>query len=332
MAEKISVIMTVLNESGSIQGILSGLLSQTRKPDEIVIVDGGSTDGTIGIIEDMARKDSAVRLIVENGVNISKGRNTAIRHAVYPLVAVIDGGCRPEKNWLESMVTPFEADPSVDAVKGIYRSDPRTQFEYFSGLLHWAGGLVELDDDKYPMSGRCSAFRKEIWERAGGYPEWLYTAEDTLYHEKLKSLQAKIALARRAVVYWRPRKDLRRLAKMYFLYGRGQGHIGSAQGGAWYHLRNYGVLLALTLISPFYFPVLPLFLVFLVYLFAIYYWPDIKKVKKVYSGWKAYWYVPLIVSARTVAHSIGLLVGNHEFRKDARLRENLERYWQGAGS
>src|SRR3954451_21978783 len=45
-----SLIMTVRNEAGSITGVLDSLRGQTRAPDEVVIADGGSTDGTAGLI------------------------------------------------------------------------------------------------------------------------------------------------------------------------------------------------------------------------------------------------------------------------------------------
>ncbi len=45
---RVSVIATVLNEAGSIDLLLDSLAGQTRPPDEVVIVDGGSSDGTRG--------------------------------------------------------------------------------------------------------------------------------------------------------------------------------------------------------------------------------------------------------------------------------------------
>ena len=58
--QKVSVIMTVLNEAASIKTILENLLSQSRKPDEIVIVDGGSRDGTTELIRKASERKSSI--------------------------------------------------------------------------------------------------------------------------------------------------------------------------------------------------------------------------------------------------------------------------------
>ena len=48
--EKASLVITIRNEEKSIEGLLDSILNQTKQPDQIVIVDGGSTDGTINKI------------------------------------------------------------------------------------------------------------------------------------------------------------------------------------------------------------------------------------------------------------------------------------------
>ena len=326
MLKKVSVVMTVLNEKASIKSIIEQLLQQTRKPDEIVIVDGGSTDGTVKIIEDIISREKCIRLLIHDGANISQGRNIAIENASNELIAVIDGGCIPESNWLEMMVFPFKNDFSLDAVKGVYKSAPKTTFEYISGLLHIAGGLLDINEDQYPLSGRCSAFTKVIWKKAGGYPEWLYTAEDTLFHKKLKKLGARMKLAKEAIIFWRPRKDLKHLAKMYYLYGKGEGRIGKKPSGAIYNLRNYlifTILLFLTIAFPLMAPILA---IYSVYFFKNYYLQPIKRVQTVFRSWKIFLYIPMILTVRQISHSMGLLRGSYEFRTNSLYKKNLEKY------
>jgi succinoglycan biosynthesis protein ExoA len=324
--QKVSVILTVLNEAASIESVLKNLLSQSRKPDEIVIVDGGSKDNTIELIKEFSKKESSIKLVVAKGVNISQGRNIAIRHAIFPLIAATDGGCRSDTMWLEKLIEPLESDPSIDAVKGFFKSEPHNLFECLSGFLVLPGGLNEIEEDNYPMSGRSSAYRKMVWERAGGYPEWLYTAEDSLFEEKLRKMGANIKLAKDSIVYWRPRKTLWKTAKMFYLYGRGAGRIGKTPKGAYYHLRNYVLGVVLLVISFFYPLTLLVFAAGAGYIYKGFYRPIINRIKKIYPGWKAEFYVPLIVFIRTLSHCTGLLVGHYEYKHIAGFKENLESY------
>jgi succinoglycan biosynthesis protein ExoA len=324
--QKVSVIMTVLNEAGSMSTIIKNLLSQSRKPDEIVIVDGGSRDGTIDRIQKLSQEEGSIRLIIQKGANISQGRNIAIRNAIYPLIAAIDGGCRPDRMWLEKLIEPLERDASVDAVKGIFKSEPHNNFEYLSGLLTVPDSQNEIDEESYPMTGRSSAFRKSLWEKTSGYPEWLYTAEDTLFEEKLRKMGAKILLARESIVYWRPRRTIRKMGKMFYLYGRGAGRIGRDVKGAYYHLRNYLLGFVLLILSMFYiFMLLPL-TVGVGYMYLGFYRPIINRVKKVYPGLSAEFYVPLIVFVRTLSYCIGLLIGHYEYMYKSKFKENLDAF------
>lgn len=315
-----------MNERKAIEQLIGGLLSQSRKPDEIIIVDGGSKDGTIEIVKHYAETNNLIRLIVEEKVNIARGRNIGIKNAVHSLIAVIDAGCRPDKNWLEELILPFEKESAVDAVAGVIKMEYDNNFEFYSGKL-MAGGLKEPDEDNFLILGRSAAFRKTVWEKAGGYPEWLYTAEDTLFNMKLKSIDANLRLAKDSVVYWRPRRTLWKMAKMFYLYGRGNGRIGLNVSGAHYHLRNYVIGLILIIIS-FYYPIsLLLLIVFTGYFYKGFYRQIINRVKNTYPGWKAEAYVPLIVVIRTFSYCAGLLLGHYEYNKHASIfKENLKTY------
>jgi len=123
----VSLVATVRNERESVDRWVRSLLRQTRMPDEVIIVDGGSSDGTLELLETVASQvPIPFRVIAEPGANIARGRNVAISQARSEVIAVTDFGCMLEPRWLEALVTPFEVDPDVQVAAGWYVAvDPR---------------------------------------------------------------------------------------------------------------------------------------------------------------------------------------------------------------
>lgn len=217
----ISVIATVLNEGESIHHLMQSLIVQSRQPQEVVIVDGGSTDQTVPILHSYAGK-LPLRVLVEPGCSISAGRNSAIRAALGEIIAVTDAGVRLTPDWLHHLTQPFFDTPQTEVVAGFFQADPHTPFEVAMG----AAVLPlrdEIDPARFLPSSRSIAFRKAAWEQVGGYPEWLDYCEDLVFDLRLKAQTAPFAFAPEALVYFRPRPSLRAFYKQYYLYARGDG-------------------------------------------------------------------------------------------------------------
>ena len=234
---KVSLVCTVLNEEDSIGTLLDSLLSQTRAADEIVIVDGGSQDRTLQIAHSFIDARAPLRLCAAEGANIAQGRNTAIRLARHDIIASIDGGCRADSDWLRNLIEPFEEDTTVDVVAGYWLPEPKTAFEECLGELIYPR-IETLDETQFLPSARSIAFTRECWQAVGGYPEWLYTGEDSLFDLRLRDAGYRFALAENAIVYWRPRATWRGLFKQYYLYAKGAAEakivsrtIAKAYGG-----------------------------------------------------------------------------------------------------
>lgn len=220
---KISLICTVLNEGRSIHNLLDSIAQQTRPPDEIVFVDGGSTDDTVARLQAFAAQMSMpVQVIVEPGANISRGRNIAIQAATHPFIASTDAGVRLSPNWLESLLAPFQDDPSLKVVCGFFIADPQTAFEVAMGATVLPN-LSDINPATFLPSSRSVAFCKESWAAIGGYPEWLDYCEDLIFDIRLKETGAPFGFAPDAVAYFRPRGNLRAFFKQYYRYARGDG-------------------------------------------------------------------------------------------------------------
>ncbi|RLC62634.1 MAG: glycosyl transferase family 2 [Chloroflexota bacterium] len=224
----ISVIVTVLNEADNLPRLLDSLASQTRLPDEVVVCDGGSTDGTLSLLE--AREAEGclpLRVIRRPGTNISQGRNAAIEAAAGEVIAVTDAGVRLSPRWLEKIVAPFEEvgtgkGAEAQAVAGFFLPDPQTPFETAMGATVLPE-LREIDPTHFLPSSRSVAFRKSAWAAVGGYPEWLDYCEDLIFDFRLRDRYGPFLFAPEAVVHFRPRPGLRAFFVQYYRYARGDG-------------------------------------------------------------------------------------------------------------
>lgn len=269
---KVSLISTLKNEEASIKDFLDSLLSQSRKPDEIIIVDGGSTDATVKLINEYIQKGAPIKLIIKEGANISIGRNIAIKNSKHDIIASTDAGCKIDEDWLKKLIEKF--DDKTDVVCGMTLPEPKNEFEKCVAEVT-CYKVEDVDERTFLPSARSVAFRKSSWEKVGGYPEWLYLAEDTLFDLNLKKAGCKFKVAKDAVVYWRMRKNIQELFKQYYLYGKYQREAGlvTAKSILVHILRSFWPvgIFVLFLMPLLYFNAIPLLLVLVAVTFLLFF-------------------------------------------------------------
>jgi len=217
----ITLIATVLNECDNIQRLMDTIQQQTLQPDEIVIVDGGSRDQTVPILR---RYESLLplRVLIEPGCNISRGRNVALQAATGNIIAITDAGVRLENDWLEKVTQPLRDKPTCSVSAGFFRADPQTPFEAALGAttLPLVG---EINPATFLPSSRSVAVRRAAALQVGGYPEWLDFCEDLIFDLRLQATQPPFAFMPQAIAHFRPRSTLSAFYKQYYRYARGDG-------------------------------------------------------------------------------------------------------------
>ena len=223
MPLQVSVIATVYNERLSVIRLLDSLAAQTRLPDEVIVVDGGSTDNTLELLETYASSETlALRVYSRPGANISQGRNAAITAARGEVIAVTDAGVRLDPHWLKELTRPFEQDAEVHTVAGFFVPDPHTLFEAAMGATVLPA-VTDIRPKTFLPSSRSVAFRKTAWSVAGGYPEWLDYCEDVIFDLELVDRFGPFLFAPHASVCFRPRSSMRSFFVQYYRYARGDG-------------------------------------------------------------------------------------------------------------
>jgi glycosyltransferase involved in cell wall biosynthesis len=195
---KVSLISTVKDSAEHVVEFLESIRSQTRAPDEVVIVDGGSADGTAELL----REAGGVTLIEERGANISRGRNVAIGAATHDVIAVSDADCVLAPDWLEHLLAPIEG--GADVSMGAYRPLASTFFQVCAAAVS-VPEIGELRAETFMPSSRSVAFRRDAYLDAGGYPEWLDKGEDMWLDIRWRERGVRMELAVNAVAFWRAR-------------------------------------------------------------------------------------------------------------------------------
>ena len=98
--EKVSVYVPCYNAGPYLARVIEGLLAQTLRPDEILIVDDGSRDNSLEI----AARYPVTIVRHERNRGLAAARNTAFRNARNELVAALDADCVAQPDWLEKLV------------------------------------------------------------------------------------------------------------------------------------------------------------------------------------------------------------------------------------
>jgi glycosyltransferase involved in cell wall biosynthesis len=225
---KVSLVTTVLNEEKTIEKFLDSVISQTRKPEEVVIVDGGSTDETLEKVQKFksskVQNKLKIKILQIKGANRAEGRNEGIREATGEIIAIADAGCILEKDWLEEIVKPF-AESKTEVVAGFYRGKAETVFE--KCVVPYVLVMPDkIDPDNFLPASRSMAIRKKTWQEAGGFPEEFFDNEDYVFAKKLKERGARIVFCPKAIVNWLPRTNLKDFFKMIYRFARGDAQAG----------------------------------------------------------------------------------------------------------
>ncbi|HKC12253.1 MAG TPA: glycosyltransferase [Vicinamibacteria bacterium] len=233
----VSVAIPVRDEAQTIAALLDSLLNQTHPPEEIIVADGGSKDGTA----EKARGYAARGVItLEIGPAFpGRGRNAAIRAARHEWIALVDAGCVPDVGWIEALLEPLTTDATLEVVQGEHV--PILDNEWARAQALTLVAPRQHGTSLRPPSIVSTLIRRSVWERVGGFREDLRAAEDLLFFEAIAAAGARVARAPKAIVRWRlspgPIAAFRRLS----LYSR--HHLRAGLFRTW-HLRVLSMDLA----------------------------------------------------------------------------------------
>jgi len=246
-----SIVVPIRNASRTLPHCLAALACLDPAPGEIILVDNGSTDESLSLIQRFAHDhfSKRVQILAEQRRGAATARNTGARAAGGDVIAFTDSDCAPDPAWLGHLLAPL-ADPKVCAVAGrVVSAPPASTVELFSALYTlqssekparyrrwtpWAGG--------FPTAN--FGIRRESFQELGGFDEEVQIyGEDYDLCARLYEGGAEIAYAPDANVFHHHRVTLSSMLRQAFGFGRSHPYLLSrhALTGVWLELPGYAL-------------------------------------------------------------------------------------------
>ena len=173
-----SVVVPILNAARTLPACLRALDRLRPAPDEVILVDNGSTDESLLLAKTFAGESHPfrVQLLCAAPRGASTARNTGIKAAGGDIIVFTDADCTPEPDWLGRLLDPF-ADHKIGAVAGRVVGDPGSTLpELFSTLYTLRlPKEASLHDHWTPIQGGYPtanlAVRRTVLDRLQGFDE-----------------------------------------------------------------------------------------------------------------------------------------------------------------
>ncbi|HEV8699783.1 MAG TPA: glycosyltransferase family 2 protein [Candidatus Polarisedimenticolia bacterium] len=225
----VSIVMPCLNEREFIVSCLESVRHQDYPPErlEILVADGGSSDGTRQILERMAREDSRIRVIDNPDQLQACGMNAGIREACGELIVRMDVHCEYAADYVRRCVQTL-ARTGADNVGGAQRAKAKSGFQQavcaaLASPLGVGGARYRSPaGEGFVDTVFLGAFRRRAFETVGLYDRRAFTNEDAELNQRIRQAGGKVYLSRDIVVHYFPRGSFDALGRQYFRYGMGR--------------------------------------------------------------------------------------------------------------
>jgi GT2 family glycosyltransferase len=220
----VSIGILCYNQRDEISEVIESALAQSRRPDEVLVVDDGSDDGSTAVI---SRYPGVQLLVHQRNRGRAAARTTLLEHASGDVVAYLDGDTVAASDLLEHLLAAY-ADPHVAAVAGVViETCERTIWDRWRARNGTRQDLARPDDNAEVLFGWGLSCRREVGLRIGGFRA---AAEDVDFSLRLRRAGHRLVRTPDARVYHRRTDDRRSLAAMVYRWSFG-GYVAIARNG-----------------------------------------------------------------------------------------------------
>jgi succinoglycan biosynthesis protein ExoA len=222
----VSVVIPMRNEARHIKRCLESLLEQDYPEGrlEILAVDGGSTDGSSAIVEEISSVHPNVRLLHNPKGITPAGFNVGIREARGEVIAIVSAHAYPEKDYVQQCIAAFQRS-GADGVGGLMRPVSNT---YIGRAIAMAmTSRFGVGDARFHYSNKeqfvdtiyMAVYRREVFDKIGLFDEELVRNQDYELNYRLRRAGGRVLLSPAIKSYYVPRSSLPALWRQYFSYG-----------------------------------------------------------------------------------------------------------------
>jgi glycosyltransferase involved in cell wall biosynthesis len=244
---RVSLVIPVRDEERSLPELLDRINRQTHPPAEIIIVNGGSVDGTLDLARKMTAGDARFCVLDAGEGTPGRNRNVGAEAAQHQWVAFLDAGTRPEPAWLEHLVEAARTY-GAEVVYGNYEPVQDSFFTHCAALAYPAPKVDRAGGQMRGPSAASMMLQHEVWQKVGGFPD-MRAAEDLVFFERINDGGFKVAWAPRATVWWHLQPTFALTFRKFVLYS--MQNVWAGRQWDWHHglARQYALVVLLIILS-----------------------------------------------------------------------------------
>ncbi len=217
---KITVIICTYNRGDLISGTLRSIIkNQTKKPDEIIIVNGGGENDCIEVLDEWKQVFTSLEIINTKNKNLACSRNIGLKKCHGDIILQTDDDARPFPDWIEKVVKIHLKYPKCGVIGGrVIDASKRTYLSKIADVSTFPSHNTQKIVRSVP--GVNSSYKKEVINKVGKYDETLFRGEDVDYNWRAKLLGWDILYHPEIKVKHINRPTWKSLFYQHFMYGR----------------------------------------------------------------------------------------------------------------
>lgn len=194
----VSVIIPVWNARNTLAETLTSIAAQTTRPDEVILIDDGSTDGTEEVLA--VHSVLPVQYVSQENSGPSVARNHGLERSSGAFVAFLDADDLWPADTLRLLTGALNQHPQAEIIQGKIQDlwpDPE-------------GGPPQLGSPRFALNIGSALFRRSVFEKTGGFNPLMRTGEDFEFWLRCKEQGIERVLINDVTLHYR-RKTVDRI-------------------------------------------------------------------------------------------------------------------------